>query len=156
MELLTYEKSYEKKIKDYHLSAEQLRFTGTPKECVAQSETDANRHCILALENHELVTFFVLHEKEGVKPYAENPHAMLLRAFSTDLHHQGKGYAKQALLQLPAFIKEQFPHIDQVVLAVNVKNTAAQSLYKKCGYVDEGVRKMGRKGELVIMNYYFN
>ncbi len=91
---------------------------------------------------------------EGVKPYSENPKAMLLRAFSTDLHHQGKGYAKESLMLLPEFVRAKFPDFNNIVLAVNVKNTAAQSLYKKCGYLDEGIRKMGRKGELVIMNYY--
>jgi RimJ/RimL family protein N-acetyltransferase len=41
----------------------------------------------------------------------------------------------------------------EIILAVNVKNLAAQSLYKKCGFVDDGERRMGAKGELVIMSY---
>lgn len=154
MKLFEYEKRFENDVKNYNLSKEQLRFTGTPLESVESSEKDSDRHSILAIKNNEFVTFFVLHKNEGVKPYSENPKAMLLRAFSTDLHHQGKGYAKESLMLLPEFVRAKFPDFNNIVLAVNVKNTAAQSLYKKCGYLDEGIRKMGRKGELVIMNYY--
>jgi len=57
-------------------------------------------------------------------------------------------------LLLPEVSKEQFQHINEIVLAVNVKNQVAQTLYKKWGFIDEGVRKMGKKGELIIMSYY--
>lgn len=154
MEFVEYEKRFENEVKNYYLSEEQLRFTSTPLECVELSEKDTDRHSILAIKNDELVTFFVLHKNEGVKSYTENPKAMLLRAFSTDYHHQGKGYARKSLMLLPEFVRSKFPRINNIVLAVNVENKAAQSLYNKCGYLDEGIRKMGRKGELIIMNYY--
>ncbi|HCQ91248.1 MULTISPECIES: GNAT family N-acetyltransferase [unclassified Clostridium] len=154
MELFEYEAKFENTIENYILSDEQLQFTGTPEECVELSKADADRHSILAIENNASVTFFVLHENEGVKPYSKNPNAMLLRAFSTNYHHQGKGYAKKSLLLLPEFVRKKYPHISEIVLAVNIKNVAAQSLYKKCGYIDEGVRKMGKKGELIIMSFY--
>lgn len=35
-----------------------------------------------------------------------------------------------------------------------MKNITAQLLYKKCGFIDEDVRKIGKKGELIIMSYY--
>lgn len=106
------------------------------------------------MERGKLVTFFDLHKNEGVKPYSHNDNAILLRALSTDIYCQGKGYAKQALMILPSFIKENFKDINEVVLAVNVKNKIAQELYKKVGFKDEGLRKMGKKGELIIMNFY--
>lgn len=152
MELIEYDKRFEHKVKNYNLSEEQLRFTSTPLACVGLSEDDADRHSILGIHNDEVVTFFVLHKNKGAKSYSKNSTTILLRAFSTDYHHQGKGYAKKALMLIPEFVATQFPKITEIVLAVNVKNIAAQSLYKKCGYLDEGVRKMGRKGELMIMN----
>ena len=103
------------------------------------------------VEKNENVTFFVLHEKDGIFRKSES---LLLRGFSTDFYHQGKGYAKKSLMLLPGFIHNECSYIDEIVL-VNVKNKTAQSLYKKCGYVDEGARKMGRRGELIIMSYYF-
>lgn len=154
MNLIRYERNLKDKIDNYNLSEEQLQYTGTPSNAVELGNLDSNRHAILAINNNDLVTFFVLHENEGVKPYSENSNAILLRTFSTDYRHQGKGYAKQSLLLLPKFIKGEFKHINEIVLAVNVKNLAAQTLYKKCGFIDEGVRKMGKKGELIIMSYY--
>lgn len=154
MQLIEYNTRYESDILHYYLSMEQLEFTGTPSESIELSKRDKDRHSILAIENNELVTFFVLHRNEGVKPYSNNGSAILLRGFSTDYRHQGKGYAKKSLIMLPAFIQSKFPDINQIVLAVNVRNAAAQTLYKKCGFRDEGDRRMGRKGELVIMNYY--
>src|SRR5690625_6017786 len=88
MKLYEYEKRFENDVKNYNLSKEQLRFTATPLESVESSEKDSDRHSILAIKNNELVTFFVLHKNEGVKPYSENPKAVLLRAFSTDLRSE--------------------------------------------------------------------
>ncbi|WP_218943864.1 GNAT family N-acetyltransferase [Bacillus aquiflavi] len=136
------------------LTERQLRFTSTPKECIQLSNEDSDRSSILAIEGEKLVIFFVLHINDGVRSYSNNDHAILLRAFSTDFRYQGKGYAKNALMLLPRFVKEHFHEINEIVLAVNVKNHVAQHVYKKCGYVDEGERRMGKKGELMMMSYH--
>ncbi|KAB2332110.1 GNAT family N-acetyltransferase [Cytobacillus depressus] len=154
MEFFEYDERFKSEIEKYVLSNEQLQFTGKPLDCIELSEEDSDRHSILAFENNEFVTFFVLHENEGVKPYSGNCKAILLRAFSTSYHHQGRGYAKRALMLLPEFVRTEFPAINEIVLAVNVQNLAAKSLYQKRGFIDEGVRKMGKKGELIIMSYY--
>ncbi|WP_264990166.1 GNAT family N-acetyltransferase [Lysinibacillus piscis] len=154
MELVKYEERYKANVQNYQLVEEQLRYTNTPQNCLQLAEQDADRANILALnDNGELVTFFVLHANEGVKPYSDNDKAILLRAFSTDFHHQGKGYAKQALLILPHFVEKHYPTINEIVLAVNEANVGAQVLYHKCGFVDRGVRRMGTKGPLIIMSY---
>ncbi|MBK3495097.1 GNAT family N-acetyltransferase [Viridibacillus sp. YIM B01967] len=152
MHLERYSDLYESQIKHYQLTKEQLQFTGTPVESVLVSKDDEDYYPILVLDDEELVGYFVLHKREGVAPYSNNQKALLLRTFSTDYRHQGKGYAKQSLLVLPTFVKIHFPEINEIVLAVNVKNGAAQNLYLKCGFNDEGVRKMGSHGELIIMN----
>lgn len=154
MQFYFYNESFKAAIGQYQLSEDQRRYTGDPKDCIKLSNEDSERSSILAMENNELVTFFVLHINEGVNPYSDNDHAILLRAFSTDFRHQGKGYAKQALMRLPAFVKENFREINEIVLAVNVGNEAAQALYEKCGFIDEGERRMGPKGELIVMSYY--
>ncbi|MEH7087076.1 GNAT family N-acetyltransferase [Neobacillus drentensis] len=154
MQFYFYNEGFKNAIDQYQLNEEQLRFTGDPRDCIKLSNEDSERSSILAMENNHLVTFFVLHINEGVKPYSDNDHAILLRAFSTDFRHQGKGHAKQVLMQLPDFVKENFREINEIVLAVNVGNAAAQALYKKCGFIDEGERRMGPKGELIIMSYY--
>lgn len=35
-----------------------------------------------------------------------------------------------------------------------MKMTSIFSLNKECRYIDEGVRKMGKKEELIIMSFY--
>jgi ribosomal protein S18 acetylase RimI-like enzyme len=139
-------------IETYTLPEEQLCFTGYPAESVALCRGDSNCHAILGIEDAMLVTYFALHEKEGVRRFSDNPAAILLRTFSTDYYHLGKGYGKEALRQLPAFVQRVFPHIDEIVLVVNEGNTIARRLYEKTGYRDTGRRMMGRKGMLVIMS----
>ncbi len=153
MQLYIYDNRFKAFIDQYQLTAEQLEYTGTPQESIALAKEDVNRHAILAIEDGMLVVFFVLHRKEGVKPYCENDDAILIRAFSTDYRHQGKGYAKKALMLLPDFVKQHYCDVNEIVLAVNVRNEAARGLYKKCGYTDKGVRVMGIKGELIVMSY---
>lgn len=139
-------------IEGYTLTEEQLEFTGTPKEAVTLALTDPDRHPVLCLINGGLITFFVLHKNKGIQRYTDNETAILIRAFSTDFHHQGKGYAKQALQLLPNFVRKEFPEVTEIVLAVNRQNVPAQGLYQKCGYADTGVRVIGRKGEQFVMS----
>ncbi|MFB7157280.1 GNAT family N-acetyltransferase [Lysinibacillus sp. NPDC056232] len=153
MRLKFYEKKDDHLIERYTITKEQLRYTMSPKESIELVQQDKNRHAVLVIDEDRLVTFFVLHEKEGVTPYSSNEQAILIRAFSTDFYEQGKGYAKTALQLLPDFILEHFPTINELVLGVNSPNTAAQSLYKKCGFVDEGRLAKGFRGEIKVMSY---
>ena len=154
MKLHFYQPELAKHIETYTLTDEQLQFTGIPKDSIEFSQTEDNHYPILALDNDQLVTFFALHTCEGVEPYSANTNAILIRTFSTDFHHQRKGYAKQALALVPAFVAEHFAGVNEIVLAVNIKNEAAQALYAKCGFVDNGIRAMGRRGELIVLSYY--
>lgn len=151
MELQAFNQSYQRLIDDYQLVESQLKYTGHPHECVKLASN--SRVPILAIVEGKLVTYFDLHQQEGVAPYSDNRHAILVRAFSTEVNEQGKGYAKQALQLLPEYVQKNFPHINEIVLAVNVANTAAQHLYKKCGFKDYGVRREGSKGELIVMSF---
>lgn len=154
MELVKYNSKYDSLINDYYLPEEQLYYSAMPAEAVELSKNNNDRHTLLGMDDGELVTFFILHENEAVQPYSDQPTDILLRSFSTNYKHQGKGYAEKTLELLPGFMKQYLPHIDAIVLGVNVKNTAGQNLYKKCGYVDEGNRVMGSKGEMIVMKYY--
>lgn len=153
MKLMFYEDSAQSLIEEYTITDEQLRYTKSPQENIELARQDHSRHAILAMDGDKLVTFFVLHEKDGVKPYTSNDKALLIRSFSTDYYEQGKGYAKKALQLLPDFVRQHFPHINELVLGVNVPNKAAQALYTKCGFVDEGRRVMGFRDEIKVMSY---
>lgn len=153
MKLIRFQETHESLIDPYVLSEEQLRFTAHPSKSIPLCKAEPNRHAILGVENDRLVVYFALHEQEGVQPYSENPRAILLRTLSTDYHELGKGYGKAALQQLPEFVQLQFPHVDGVVLAVNVANEFARKLYEKYGYKDTGRRVIGSKGILIVMSY---
>ncbi|WP_370043204.1 GNAT family N-acetyltransferase [Lysinibacillus sp. RC79] len=156
MRLKFYEENDDQLIERYTITEEQLRYTMSPKASIELVKQDKNRHAILVLDEDKLVTFFVLHEKEGVQSYSSNENAILIRAFSTDFYEQGKGYVKAALQLLSDFVLEHFPNIDELVLGVNPPNTAAQSLYKKCGFVDERRLATGFRGEIKVMSYYIS
>ena len=156
MKLFFYNESFQNDMDNYEITEEQLRFTADPKDTTLLVKEDSERFGILAMVEGKLVTYFNLHKNEGVKPYSHNPHAILVRAFSTDHRYVGKGFAKQSLQLLPPFVKEHFPEINEIVLAVNIENDVAQILYRKSGFIDEGVRRMGIKGELIVMSYYLN
>lgn len=68
---------------------------------------------------------------------------------------QGKSLAKNAMLLLSKFVLNEFPNCNEIVLAVNHKNIAAQHLYKKVGFQDTGKRRFGPIGEQFIMNLIF-
>ncbi len=127
MRLKFYETCDDSLIERYAITTEQLSFTKSPKESIELAKLDRNRHAILVLAEDKLVSFFVLHEKDGVIPYSTNEAALLIRSFSTDYHEQGKGYAKAALQLLPEFVQTHFPHINELVLGVNVPNKSAQT-----------------------------
>ena len=154
MLLMFYEDKAQNLVEQYTLTEEQLRYTKSPQESIELAKQDNSRHAILAMDGNKLVTFFILHEKEGVTPYSSNEQALLIRSFSTDFYEQGKGYAKTALQLLPDFVRKHFPYINELVLGVNVPNRAAQELYKRCGFVDEGRQAMGLRDELKVMSYY--
>ncbi|WP_413305212.1 GNAT family protein [Bacillus sp. 1P10SD] len=154
MQLYFYDEKFKTDIEQYQITEDQLRFTGKPQDCVRLSQEDVDRYAIVAMEENQLVTYFDLHKNEGAKPYSNNKNAILIRAFSTDSRYLGKGYATKALKLLPDFVKEHFPEMDEMVLGVNLANEAAQALYKKCGFIDEGERRMGPKGVLIVMSYY--
>ena len=153
MQLKIYDETYQEMLNQYELTQEQLMFTGNPIECVQLSQEDTDRASILVIVENRIVTFFVLHINDGVTPYSNNKKAILLRAFSTDVREQRKGFAKKTLTLLPNYVRQHYQEINEIVLSVNIQNEAAQVLYKSCGYVDKGERRMGRNGELIIMSY---
>lgn len=113
-------------------------------------EVHKGQYRIVVLFNDEPVGFFLLHATKRVQEYTDNPHAMLLTALSIDYKQQGRGIAKNSMNQLPAFVREEFPGCDQVVLAVNHRNIAAQKLYRRVGFTDSERRIEGPIGEQYV------
>lgn len=154
MNLKTYQKDLDYLLEDYYLPEEQKQYSAMPRIAVEISETNSKRHSMMGIDENRLVTFFILEEGEAVKTFSKNDRDILLRSFSTNYKDQGKGYARRALELTPDYIRENLPHINGIVLGVNKVNIPAQKLYEKCGFIDEGNRVMGPKGEMKVMKYY--
>lgn len=125
---------------------EDSHFTSLPMDAMTQTLYEVEKHPIMILKEEVLVGFFILQVGIGVEPYTDNPNAILLRAYSIDDRYQGKGYGKESMSSLKAFVNEYFPQVNEVVLAVNHMNIGAQMLYLKSGFYDTKRRINGELG----------
>ncbi|OOS25631.1 GNAT family N-acetyltransferase [Moraxella pluranimalium] len=137
----------------YSLDDEQSKFTRPPHEWLDNHTLDV--HKIVIVSDDEVVGFFVLDQGDNKYHYTDDQNSLLLRSMSINPAHQGKGYAKQALMRLGEFICHHGLHANKVVLGVHHKNITAQALYQKVGFVRTSKDYMGIKGlqysyELVI------
>ncbi|MGI8316399.1 GNAT family N-acetyltransferase [Halobacillus mangrovi] len=151
VQLKPYEQSHKETIKHFYLPDDQLYFTAMPAESVQLAEGDPTRNPVTILADGKPVGMFVLQDGPRVQEYTHHKNALLLIAYMIDEAEQGKGYATNSLKKLPEYVRKYFPEMTHVVLSVNIKNHSAQSVYKKCGFVDKGERKLGEKGWQVIL-----
>ncbi|WP_175987182.1 GNAT family N-acetyltransferase [Bacillus sp. Marseille-Q1617] len=150
--LTQYSEKYRSQLSGFHLPEEQLEFTSLPLEKIHNPHISDNTAHVLIVEDEEPVGYFALEDGEKLHKYSENQQARLLTSFSIDSAQQGKGLAKKGLSLLPVFVQDQLPGIDEVVLGVNKRNTAAISLYLKTGFVDEGEIYVGPKGPQHVLH----
>lgn len=149
--LAKYEPNYREALDNYTLSEEHLAFTGHPIEMLKKSETNPTYTPIVILEGEQVAGFFVLDIGDDKLHYTDIPESILLRGYSIHPNYQGRGIAKASIKLLPSFVKEHFPDIKQIVLGVNEANKAAQAVYLKNGFIDEGRRYLGRSGFQIAM-----
>jgi RimJ/RimL family protein N-acetyltransferase len=138
----------------FQLPPEQERFTALPSDALKKCEQDPERYPIVITSNEgKAVGFFVLHKGENIQDYTSNKNAMVVRALSINHSDQGKGYAKDGMLQLPQFVRENFPEVTELILSVNFKNEPAKKLYEKAGFQDRGQVKHGPIGPQYVMHF---
>jgi RimJ/RimL family protein N-acetyltransferase/heme-degrading monooxygenase HmoA len=154
--LAPYIPEYQQQLEKFELLEEQLAFTSLPGPALNICETDKGRHPVVILSGMEPAGFFVLYEGEEMPIYTSNEQAILLRAYSVSYPFQSRGIAKKSLKLLPEYVKRHFPHYNEVVLAVNLRNQAAQHVYQKAGFTDTGRTVMGRIGEQYIYSLAIN
>jgi ribosomal protein S18 acetylase RimI-like enzyme len=150
--LASYSDEYIEGIKDYMLPQEQYLFTSYPLEVLEQGNQEYDKFPVLILHNGKVVGFFCLYSGKRVAEVTTNDRALLLTSFSINYKYQKRGFAKQALYAISGFIKETFAEMNEVVLVVNMRNIPAQSLYNNCGFKDQGERRIGKKGEQMVLH----
>ncbi|MEK3827744.1 GNAT family N-acetyltransferase [Paenibacillus sp. FSL K6-1558] len=151
--LVPYEEQYHQDLTRFTLKNEQIHFTALPAQVIEEAMINPDKDPIVILHQVVPVGFFVLHKgSEYVEP-AESDHKILIRALSISEQYQGKGYALDAMKQLPDWVREFHPEIDEIILAVNEANKAAYQLYVKSGFLDLGLTRMGSRGIQHILCY---
>lgn len=154
LQLSFYQPSHEAILATFQLPKEQIQYTQLPSEAIELCNHDKNRHGIVILFENKPIGFFGLRHGESALPYVDYPNALLLHSFLIDFKQQGKGFAKKALKLLPDFVKKHFPMMNEIVLAVNEKNTVAKHLYLATNFQDRGRRRMGPIGQQLILQYF--
>ncbi|AXI30845.1 GNAT family N-acetyltransferase [Priestia megaterium] len=148
--LTFYSEAYESSIHSYTLPEEQLIYTALPAEAIAKCKQERDRTPVLIFVENKLAGFFVLDAGKAVKEYTKSSGALLIRSYSIHPDYQGKGVGKKSLKLLLSFINQHFPTKNKVVLGVNHKNTAAQHLYKRSGFVDTNQHIFGSQGKQFV------
>ena len=141
---------------DYVLDDIQLQYTATPKQALEKIEErnqkgDFFAYPITIFYQGKIAGFFVLDFGDDKLDLTENPDSVLLRSLSVNPDFQGKGIGKSAMAEADHFIREHFTDCNEIVLAVNEKNTQAFQLYSKTGYEFDGKTREGRSGTQFLM-----
>lgn len=153
IQLKFYNESHLETLISYTLSEEQTKFTALPFQAFERLKERTDNHAkpITIMLDNEPIGFFVLDYGEDKLEMTDNENSLLVRSFSINPKHQGKGYGKIAMNLVDRFIKENFPTIDELVLAVNFKNKAAYDLYLKVGYIDNGSQREWYNGSQYLL-----
>lgn len=138
---------------NYQLDETQSRFTATAEEALQRirERQDNRAYPVTIFYGEKKAGFFVLDFGDDKLDISDNPDAVLVRSLSINPGLQGKGIGKLAMLKMDDFIKDNFKDCNEIVLAVNEKNTSAYELYLKTGYLYEGRTRIGRSGPQYLM-----
>ncbi|KUJ51234.1 GNAT family N-acetyltransferase [Chryseobacterium sp. JAH] len=140
----------------YVLDSVQSQYTATANQALEKIEIrnqkgDFSAFPVTLFYNGKAVGFFVLDFGEDKFEFTENSDAVLLRSLSVNPEFQGKGIGKSAMLEIDHFLKNHFVNCNEIVLAVNEKNTQAFQLYIQTRYLHDGKMKIGRCGPQFVM-----
>ncbi len=141
---------------DYVLDEIQSQYTATAKQALEKIEErnqkeDFFAYPITIFFEEKVAGFFVLDFGDDKYDLTENPDSVLLRSLSVNPKLQGRGIGKSSMTIVDNFIQEHFSDCNEIVLAVNEKNTAAFQLYTDSGYKFDGKRREGRSGPQFLL-----
>ncbi len=113
---------------------EQRKFVGTLNEILCNVSPSVRPNVVLF--DNQLVGFFLIDSAYSARYEFCQGAALGLRAFFIDQQRQGQGLGKAAMAALAPFIKQHYPHADQLYLTVNCQNPAAYACYIGAGFCD--------------------
>lgn len=130
-------------LKNYRLT--ELYFTDPPLQAVMDHPSDSEQMpVVMKNEIGEVVGFFILQQNIAEKYGYDSKTDLLLRTFSIDEKHRGKGYSVAAFDSIAHFIRREIgDSVRRIILAVNENNPIAIAVYQKAGFVDTGKTAQG-------------
>lgn len=151
--LVPYHISHFYELNSFRLDETQSRFTASFYENIVNRKIESipGKFPVTILYNELPVGFFVIDDSEQKLMYVKDTGAVLLRSLSLNPKYQGKGIGKQTMILLDDYLRNQFPQITHIMLAVNFRNENAYQLYLKTGYHNTGNVFEGPKGPQYIL-----
>lgn len=139
---------------NYTSDENQSMYTSSAKNALKRinERNDGKAFPVTVFWNDKRVGFFVLDFGNDKSELRENEKCVLLRSLSINPEFQGKGIGKESMLEIDAFVQENFSDCNEIVLAVNHTNTLAFQLYLKTGYLYEGKSVEGRNSPQFVMS----
>lgn len=118
------------------VTSDQIKFSGTVAEAYGSAEEGIDFHGIWL--GDQPVGFFKIDRLYHTRYPFVAKGDLGLRAFMIDADRQGQGLATRAVEALRAYIPQEYPDAQAVVLTVNMANPAAIRCYLKGGFADTG------------------
>ena len=136
-QLTAFTPHWDTQVRALQLDPEQRPYVGDTDAILQSLGRDGLTGHVM-VDGDTAVGFFRLDQQfANSHPFAP-PSSVGLRSFFVGNQHQGRGYAKQALLALPQYLPQQGISAAQLMLTVNCKNVSAYQLYQRCNFVDTG------------------
>lgn len=140
-------------IKQLTLDPEQEQFAGsvdTIFDTLQSSRYPQLEHPFAIVVREKTVGFFILREKQALPEWAPCD-VVTLHSFRICRACQGKGYGRAGADLAISWVKRERAGVRLLMLAVNVRNVVAKSLYLKAGFLDTGEIFRGPIGDQNIL-----
>lgn len=124
-------------VRHIEVEPDQILFSGTVAQAFEAKEDGVDFHAILTEDTP--IGFFKIDRTYGIAKENE----LGLRGFMIDRHHQGKGYATQAVRALAGYVPRHYPQCSSLALTVDMQNTAAIACYRMGGFTITGQTYFG-------------
>lgn len=134
-------------VADLRITNAQVEFSGTVARAITVCSEQAGPHVVgIALLLGERPVGFLILKRADATPDWVPAGAALLGGMQLDIDYQGQGLGQAALLVLPAWLAQRWPHVRAIVLQVDEGNVAGIRAYEKAGWTEYGERVQGRIG----------
>lgn len=126
------------------ITADQVDFAGAIDAAIELCEIDNGSEIVgVAILARSTVVGFLLVKRGASAPAWVADDAAIATALRVDEEFQGRGIGTNTLVELPSWVKRNWPDRKSLVLSVDESNRAAIRSYTKAGWIDQGRHPKG-------------